>query len=161
MNHPEDVAIDSKGNIYIADTANGRVREIVSGNISTIAGSKHYRLRPATAPPPPAPSLMAPYAVALDSKANVYIVENGDSRIREVTVSDGNINTIVGNGTPRLFRRRRGGAPTRSSISPPAWLSIPPAICISPTPRTCVIRKVSGSQHLHHRGQSHLRLLRR
>ena len=94
---PEDVAVDSAGNIYIAETANGRVREIVSGNISTIAGSSTTGYAGDGAAATLA-QLFSPYALAVDSSKNVYIVEIEDSRVREVTVSDGNINTVVGNG---------------------------------------------------------------
>jgi hypothetical protein len=39
LNYPEDVAVDSAGNLYIADTSNNRIREVSNGVITTVAGS--------------------------------------------------------------------------------------------------------------------------
>jgi len=40
INNPYGVAVDSAGNIYIADTSNHRIRKVdTSGNISTVAGN--------------------------------------------------------------------------------------------------------------------------
>src|SRR5205823_5590233 len=41
LNSPSDVAVDSSGNLYIADTGNNKIRKVdaVDGNISTIAGN--------------------------------------------------------------------------------------------------------------------------
>jgi uncharacterized protein (TIGR03437 family) len=143
LNHPEDVALDSSGNIYIADTANGRVREIVSGNISTIAGSTTIGYAGDGAAATSA-DLFAPYALALDSKANVYIVENADSRIREVTVSNAYINTIVGNGISGFFGD--GAAATSAELNSPTGIAIDSSgnLYIADS-QNLVIRKVSNS----------------
>jgi uncharacterized protein (TIGR03437 family) len=143
VNHPEDVALDSSGNIYIADTANGRVREIVSGNISTIAGSTTIGYAGDGAAATSA-DLFAPYALALDSKANVYIVEEGDSRIRELTLSNGFINTIVGNGINGFFGD--GSAATNAELNSPTGLAVDSAgnLYIADS-QNLVIRKVTGT----------------
>src|SRR4029077_1179592 len=40
LNHPEGVAVDAAGSLYIADTFNNRIRKVTSdGNIATVAGS--------------------------------------------------------------------------------------------------------------------------
>ena len=89
------IALDSAGNLYIADQANGRVRKVDStGNITTIAGGGT-----STADGELATSavLNAPSAVAVDGTGNLYIAESGSNRIRLVGL-DGNIHTIAGNG---------------------------------------------------------------
>lgn len=56
LNNPEAVAIDSAGNLYIADSINNRIRKVTTnGNIITIAGSSSAGGYWVTADPPPAP----------------------------------------------------------------------------------------------------------
>ena len=89
------IAVDSSGNLYIADGANNRVRKVdATGNITTFAGGGT-----ATADGGMATNalLKTPVAVAVDAAGNVYILENGANRIRKVG-SDGTIHTIAGNG---------------------------------------------------------------
>jgi len=99
LNKPEDVALDSSGNIYIADTGNGLIRKVTSdGNINYIAGDLTIGYSGDGGPATSA-ALTAPFALAMDSSGNIYFAENGDSRIRKVD-SKGNISTIAGTGTP-------------------------------------------------------------
>ncbi len=95
---PTDVCLDTMGNLYIADSFNAVIREVTTaGVISTIAGTTAvgYAGDGALAT---AAALLAPISVAVDSTGNVYIVENGDSRIRKVDTVKLFINTVVGNG---------------------------------------------------------------
>ena len=100
--NPNDVAVDSSGNVYIADTGNSVIREVTisTGNINTVAGEQSlgsgYAGDGGLAT---VAQLWVPYGVAVDSSGNIYISEYGDSRIREVAVSGGKISTIAGNGT--------------------------------------------------------------
>ena len=144
VHSPEDVAIDSKGNIYIADTANGRIREITTdGNINTIAGSTSIGDTGDGAAATSA-TLETPYSLAVDSSGNVFILENYDSRVREVTVSNGFINTVVGTGTPGFAGD--GSAALNAQLNSPTGLALDSSgnlyIADSQNMR---IRKVSGS----------------
>jgi uncharacterized protein (TIGR03437 family) len=90
---PSGVAVDSSGNIYIADTGNHVVRMVSNGNITTIAGNNigGYVGDGGTATNA---ELEFPTSVAVDSSGNVYIADSGNNVIRKV--SGGNIYTVVG-----------------------------------------------------------------
>jgi uncharacterized protein (TIGR03437 family) len=109
LNRPQDMAVDSSGNVYIADTGNGLIRKVTTdGIINYIAGTV-VPLNPSTgAPPYPVPGysgdggpansagLIDPTAVALDSAGNIYEIESSGSRLRKIDAS-GIINSICGN----------------------------------------------------------------
>ena len=95
--NPYGVAVDSAGNVYIADTGNRRIRKIDStGTITTIAGPGEFGFSGDGGPAVEA-ELRNPYGVAVDSAGNVYIADSRDHRIRKVD-STGTITTIAGTG---------------------------------------------------------------
>ena len=55
LNSPNAVALDSNGDLYIADTGNHRIRKISGGTITTIAGTGDTRVIPGMGPRPPPP----------------------------------------------------------------------------------------------------------
>ena len=109
INFPRGVAVDTSGNIYIADTNNNRIRKFtVGGNITTVAGiSGSYS---GSYPPlgdggvATAAKLNAPRKVALDPAGNIYIADTGNHALRLVNnpgaaINPGVITTLVGTGT--------------------------------------------------------------
>jgi uncharacterized protein (TIGR03437 family) len=100
LNAPQGLALDSGGNIYIADSQNNRVRKVsTSGTITTFAGDG--TVNPPNfwgdAGPATAASLHLPTGLAIDSAGNVYIAVSNDHTVRIVT-TDGIINIFAGAG---------------------------------------------------------------
>lgn len=97
LNLPTAIAVDSKGNLYIADTNNNRIREISGGKISTVAGngSQTYSGDGGLAT---AAGLDSPSGVAVDSALSLYIGDTHNKRVRMVAAATGIITTIAGTG---------------------------------------------------------------
>jgi uncharacterized protein (TIGR03437 family) len=96
LSQPSGVAVDSNGNVYIADYGNYTVRKVdTTGKISTIAGTGTPGYSGDGGPANKA-ALASPYAIAIDPAGNIYISDLGNTNIREIT-TDGNIHTVVSN----------------------------------------------------------------
>jgi len=93
---PGGVALDSLGNIYIADSGNNRIREISNGVITTIAGTGTAGYGGDNGPAASA-QLSNPQGVAVDSAGNIYIADTGNYRVRKI--AGGVISTVAGKGT--------------------------------------------------------------
>ena len=132
LNSPVGVAVDSSGNIYIADTGNSSIRKVSQGVITTIAGIGGASPSTGNGPATSAP-LYTPYGVAVDSAGNVYIADTGNSLVRKV--SNGVITTVAGNGK-YAYSGDNGLATAAALYLPTASPWTPVAICTSPTPTT-------------------------
>jgi uncharacterized protein (TIGR03437 family) len=104
LNLPRGVAVDSGGNVYIADYYNQRIRKVnPAGTITTVAGDGFIDGYLAgrfsgDGGPATSASLNGPYGVAVDSAGTLYIADTGNHRIRKVSPG-GIISTVAGNGT--------------------------------------------------------------
>src|ERR1700730_5385019 len=95
LSDAQGVAVDSAGNVFIADAADHRVRKItLDGNISTVAGDGFPGFR-GDGGLASAARLNTPYGIAVDHTGTLYIADLGNNRIRKVT-PDGAISTVPG-----------------------------------------------------------------
>ena len=91
---PEGVAVDSEGNVYVADVWNQEIRKISPfGVVTTLAGSAGQQ--GSTDGTGSAARFYLPQGVAVDSAGNVYVAEYGNDDIREITPS-GAVSTLAG-----------------------------------------------------------------
>jgi uncharacterized protein (TIGR03437 family) len=95
---PWAVAVDSAGNLYIADRSEQRVRKVTpAGTIATVAGTGQTGYGGDNGPATAA-VLSTPNDVAVDRSGNLYIADAGNNRIRRVDAATGTITTFAGTG---------------------------------------------------------------
>lgn len=85
LNLPTAIATDGRGNLYIADSDNHRIRRVdATGIISTYAGTGTAGFNGDAIFPTNA-RLNSPLGVATDSTGNVYVVDTGNNRVRKIS----------------------------------------------------------------------------
>ena len=95
LNSPLGICVDKAGNVYIADSANNRIRILYpNGVIATYAGNGNGGYAGDTGAAVNA-QIYRPFDVAADSTGSIFIADYNNNRIREVTVN-GVINTVAG-----------------------------------------------------------------
>jgi trimeric autotransporter adhesin len=140
LHTPAGVAVDSAGNIYIAETDGNRIRKVSGGIITTVAGSGSPSFSGDGGPATSA-GLNGPSGVAVDSTGNIYIADIGNARIRKV--SGGIITTFAGNGNPEAYYDLGDGGPATNATLAPAGVAVDSAGNVY-IPEQNRIRKVSG-----------------
>jgi sugar lactone lactonase YvrE len=106
INHPQGIAVDSLGAVYIADTGNNRIRKVDSaGVISTIVGPD---------------SLDHPQGLSLDATGNLYVADTQHHRVVEVV--HGELRVIAGTGEPGFTGD--GGSAVAARLNLPVAIGI-------------------------------------
>ena len=93
FNTPADVAVDSTGKIYVADTGNHVIRLIDNGIVSTLAGTP---LKSGLDNTPGSVLFNGPHGVALDNKGYVYVADRNNHVIRKILIETGVVSTLAG-----------------------------------------------------------------
>jgi serine/threonine protein kinase, bacterial len=92
---PEGIAVDAKGDVFVADTYNNMIRKInPNGVVATFAGKKEKGSRDGRGP---AASFLHPAGLAIDKNENLYVADVGNNKIRKIT-PDGDVTTFAGTG---------------------------------------------------------------
>ena len=130
LKYPFGITLDGKGNLFIADRGNNRVRKIDQrGIITTIAGDSMHSFAgdygPATRS-----SLAYPTDVAVDRVGNIYIADRNNNRIRKID-SLGVLSTFMGTG--------KHGYNGDNEIAPETTLYLPFALAIDPQDNLIVV----------------------
>ena len=110
---PDDVFVDSAGDLFIADTGNSAIREVSAGTIQTIAGIGGSSGDTGDGGPATSATLNMPTTLFVDNSADVFIGDTDNYVIREVS-SGGTIQATAGNHT--VGYSGDGGVPTNASL---------------------------------------------
>ncbi len=116
---PRAVVADAAGTVYIADTDNCRIRKVVDGVLSTIAGTNTCLYSGDDGPATSAG--IVPMDIALDNQGGLLIADGSHHRIRRVDLSTGIITTIAGVGT--AGRSGDGGPATQAQLNLPLGIT--------------------------------------
>ncbi len=85
------------GSLFVADYSNNRIREVVvsTGVVTTLAGDGTAASTDGTGT---GAQFKSPFGITTDG-TNLYVVDRGSYKIRQVVISTGVVTTIAGNGT--------------------------------------------------------------
>jgi len=125
---PSDVAVDSSGDLFIADTGNNVIREVIPVNgfytnatITTVAGNGP-NIPLATPMPANQAELAGPASVAVDNLGDLFIADTGNNLVEEVNIAMGTIMTVAGTGTAAYGGVN--GPATQAELNEPAGVAV-------------------------------------
>ncbi len=125
LNNPISLALDTAGNLYIADFNNFRIRKVnaTDGKISTVAGTGVQGIGGDGGSAAQA-QFDQIVGLTIDGYNNIYTIDDFHDVVRKINASDGIINTIAGNGTPGFSGD--GGSPLLAQLDTPQVATISP-----------------------------------
>lgn len=90
FNAPQSVAVDARGNVYVADTGNGKVVEIpIHPGLGGATALLQY---------PGAPALVHPVSLAVDAGGNIFVADSGLFQVLEIPAGGGDAQTFIAHG---------------------------------------------------------------
>ncbi|MDQ3907120.1 MAG: NHL repeat-containing protein, partial [Acidobacteriota bacterium] len=119
FNTPSGIALDHTGNLYVADTANNRIRRVApDGNVTTVAGDGSSSFRDGNVSEA---EFNAPVGVATDERGNFFVADTYNDRIRVIT-SAGEVKTVAGGDSPSFA----DGDGTTARFDTPCGVAVAP-----------------------------------
>ena len=116
---PADVAVDTAGNVYVADTNNQTIRKVTpAGAVTTLAGGAGAS--GSTDGTGTAARFDSPLGVTVDGAGNVYVADTGNATIRKIT-SAGTVTTLAGQAGASGFV---DGTGTAARFNGPSGLAV-------------------------------------
>jgi RHS repeat-associated protein len=96
FNNPQGIAVGANAQVYVADTANNRIRRIAGdGTVTTLAGDGTPGLQNGAGNQA---RFNAPQGIAVDSQGNVYVADTGNAAVRKIDAA-GTVTTLAGDGS--------------------------------------------------------------
>ena len=98
FDNPAGLAVDSAGNVFVADNRQPRIRLIAAGShaVSTLAGDGKVGLRNGIAR---RAEFDLPTGVAVDRAGDVFVADSGNEVIRMIAAGSHTVSTLAGDGT--------------------------------------------------------------
>ena len=149
LKYPFSLYVDARGNIFIADTYNYRIRKVdgATGIITTVVGDGHKRFKGDGGPATDA-SVDMVYDVAVDNVGNLFVVDTGNQIVRKVHATTGIIDTVAGQANISGYSGD-GGPATNARLNGPTGVAVDSAgniyICDS---TNNVVRKVDATTQI-------------
>ena len=148
LSYPSGVALDSQGDLFIAERDSGVIREVNATThvITTVAGNGTQGDSGDNGPAASA-ELNQPYGVAVDSQGDLFISDSGNNVIREVNATTHVITTVAGNHTQGYSGDN--GLAASAELFAPAGVAVDSQgdLFIADTPNK-VIREVNATTHV-------------
>jgi len=125
LHHPRGVAVDAKGNVYILDIGNDRIRRIdTRGIITTIAGPGRGKdCFSGDGGPAIDAGFCAPEHLWVDTAGNLYVADTFSHRIRKID-TNGIVTTVAGDGSPSFSGD--GGPAMHAGLSKASGVAVGP-----------------------------------
>ena len=124
LNSPTGVAVDQRGNLYIADTQNLRIRRVdATGVIDTVAGVGQFAYYGDGGPATEA-ALSNIQGISVNAAGDIFVADQSNQRIRRIDAVSGTITTVAGSGEAGFSGD--GGPATDASLLSPTGVLVDP-----------------------------------
>lgn len=120
--YPNDLVLDTAGNLYVADSGNNAIRKVTQGGVvSTVAGGG-IGVVGSTNGATASATFNAPRGVAVDAAGNVYVADTGNHLIRKIAA--GQVTTFAGSTLSGFFGGFANGTGTASMFDSPMDVAV-------------------------------------